>query len=80
MQKIVHWVSADRIECAVELIQKTHRGSPASLCLPITSRLGFFEGSRMDSQRLDAQRPRRLRRRWRATLHGMSSTAPLSIC
>ncbi len=49
-------------------------------CVPINGRLSFFQCSRVDSERLDAHRSSRLRRRFRAALQETNSTAPSSIC
>jgi hypothetical protein len=53
-------ILADVIHCAVKFIQKTLRGPPASLCIPISRRTGFFERSGMDWQGLDAHHKYRL--------------------
>jgi hypothetical protein len=49
------------------------------LRVPIDSRLGLFQSSRVDSQGLRAQSSSRSRRRRRAALQEISSTVPSSI-
>ena len=73
-------VLSDLIDCTIQLIQKHPGSPPASLRVPIDSRLGFFQRSRVDSQGLDAHRSSRSRRRPRAALQDIRSTLPSSIC
>ena len=48
MLRVLRGISRDLIDGAVELIEKTLSSSPASLRIPISSRLSFLECSRMD--------------------------------
>jgi hypothetical protein len=46
--RILARISGDLIHCGIKFVQKTLSGPPASLCVPVRGRVGFFERSRMD--------------------------------
>jgi hypothetical protein len=66
--------------CTVQLLKKHPGGPPASSRIPIHSRLGLFQRSRVDSQGLVVHGSSCSRRRLRAALQEISSTVPSSIC
>lgn len=73
------WILADPMHCTIKLIQKHPGNPPAPLRVPIDSRLGLFQRSRVDSQGLDAHGSSRSRRRLCAVPQEISSTEPSSI-
>jgi hypothetical protein len=65
---------------SAKLIQKPFRRSRAALRIPISRRLGLLKGVGMDFDSSARHRSSRAQRRRSASSHGMSLTAPLSIC
>jgi hypothetical protein len=66
--------------CPAEFIQEAFRGALTALRVPVCRRLRLLKCRRVDVDGSARHRSSRAQRRRRASPHGISLTAPLSIC